>query len=144
MTDKAKVVYTDEVLADMKTRYLAADTDEARAVVVAEVGAETGKGVHSVRAKMNREGYYIAKTPKAANGEKAETKEDIIKEIAAVMGLQSAENLPGLEKANKATVAAIRNFVQVGAELVFEDSETATETEGDPEVEDVPETEASD
>ena len=134
MTDKKVEVYTAEVLADMKARYLATDTDETRAAVVEAVAAETGKGVHSVRAKMNREGYYIAKTPTAKNGEKAETKDDIIAELAGIMGLLSAENLPGLEKANKATIAAIRTFCAVGAEVVFEESETATETEGDPEV----------
>lgn len=72
------------------------------------LATEFGKTERSVAAKAVRMGVtYIRKQPATKSGAPIERKEAIVKEIATIV----AENLDGLEKAPKAALQAIRDFV---------------------------------
>lgn len=107
MTDKAKTVYTDEVVADMVESYTAAQSDEARASVVNEFADSLGVKVQSVRAKLVNVGVYKAKTRVAKDGSDVETKAKIVEDIAKALNV-SAEVVESLEKATKPTLKMVR------------------------------------
>lgn len=65
---------------------------------------EFGKDVRSVRAKAVRLGVYKAKEKTSKTGGKVESKEDIVKDIADLVG----KNLDGLEKAPKLVLQELR------------------------------------
>ena len=65
---------------------------------------EFGKDVRSVRAKAVRLGIYKAKEKTSKTGGKIESKEDIVKDIADLVG----KNLDGLEKAPKLVLQELR------------------------------------
>jgi hypothetical protein len=69
-----------------------------------ELAAEFGKDVRSVRAKAVRMGIYKAKEKTSKTGGKIESKEQIVNDIATLVGA----NLDGLEKASKQALIAIR------------------------------------
>jgi hypothetical protein len=69
-----------------------------------ELADEFGKDVRSVRAKAVRMGVYKAKARVSKTGGKIESKEEIVAEIAELVGA----NLDGLEKASKQALIAIR------------------------------------
>ena len=69
-----------------------------------DLADELGKDVRSVRAKAVRMGIYKAKERVSKTGGKIETKDEIVAEIAKLVG----KNLDGLEKASKQTLIAIR------------------------------------
>ena len=69
-----------------------------------ELADEFGKDVRSVRAKAVRMGVYKAKARVSKTGGKIESKEEIVAEIAELVG----KNLDGLEKASKQALIAIR------------------------------------
>jgi len=113
MTDK-KQNYTDAQAAQMVERYEAAQTDEQRAVVVDELAHEFAKGVRSIRAKLVREGVYVKKAYKTKTGDKAETKENIVTDIASTLGVAD-DQLGGLEKATKKALTLIRGTLLAAA-----------------------------
>lgn len=122
MTEKT-VNYTEEQTTEMVERYDAAETDEERAGAVDSLAEEFGKTVRSVRAKLVREGVYVKKTYKTKTGGKAETKEEIVQDIAEILNV-SSEQLNGLEKATKGAIALIRGeFVAARAALFALDSD---------------------
>lgn len=88
--------------------YTAGETDAERAAILESLAAEHGKTVPSLRAKLVREGVYIAKTYKGKNGEKPEKKEDIVQDIANLIAVPSTV-LTGLEKATKNCLLALRS-----------------------------------
>jgi hypothetical protein len=65
---------------------------------------EFGKDVRSVRAKAVRLGTYKGKEKVSKTGGKVESKEDIVKDIADLVG----KNLDGLEKAPKLVLQTLR------------------------------------
>lgn len=69
-----------------------------------EFAAKFGKDVRSIRAKAVRMGIYKAKERVSKTGGKIESKEQIVADIAAIVG----KNLDGLEKASKQSLIAIR------------------------------------
>ena len=110
MTDSkkvAKVNYTAEATATIVAAYKANPTKET----VAEMATMFGKTPRSVIAKLSREGVYKAAEYVSKTGEKPETKETKVGNIALFLGVP-AEKLAGLESATKATldliVAALR------------------------------------
>ena len=121
MTDSKVVNYTEATASDMVERYTACDSDESRAACVEELSAELGKGVKSIRAKLVREGVYIAKAYVAKTGEKVERKGDIVQGIAALLGCTEAQ-LGGLEKATKPALELIRAAFQIVTEKGTETS----------------------
>ena len=91
--------YSDAQEAEM----LAAGViDNAKAL---EFAAKYGKDVRSVRAKAVRMGIYKAAEKKSKSGGKVESKEDIVKEIQALVG----RNMEGLEKAPKLVLQTLRS-----------------------------------
>lgn len=78
--------------------------DNAKAILLA---AELKKDVRSVRAKAVRMGIYKAAEKTSKSGGKVESKDDIVKDIAAIVG----KNLDGLEKAPKLALQIIRSKV---------------------------------
>lgn len=75
--------------------------DNAKAM---ELAAQLGKDVRSIRAKATRMGIYKAQAKVSKTGGKIESKEDIVKEISALIG----KNMDGLEKAPKLALQVIR------------------------------------
>lgn len=69
-----------------------------------ELAAEFGKDVRSVRAKAVRLGIYKAKAKVSKTGGKIESKEEIVADIAELVG----KNLDGLEKAPKLVLQTLR------------------------------------
>lgn len=100
MTEKTANVYTDEVVAEMVEAYTAAETQEARDGVVAEFAERVGKTVASVRAKLVRENVYIKKERTDKTGAKVITKDQMVTNLEAKMGLEPGD-LDSLEKATK-------------------------------------------
>lgn len=103
-------VYTDEVVARMEEAYVAAESDESRASVVQEFSDELGVKVQSVRAKLVNLGVYKAKARVTKNGEKVESKADIVANIAVALGVDE-EDIDSLEKATKPVLKLIREAV---------------------------------
>lgn len=70
-----------------------------------EFAAKFGKDVRSIRAKAVRMGIYKAKEKVSKTGGKVESKEQIVADIAAIVG----KNLDGLEKAPKLVLQTLRS-----------------------------------
>ena len=119
MTDSKVANYTEATAADMVERYSACETDEARADMVETLSTELGKNVKSIRAKLVREGVYVAKAYVAKTGAKVERKGDIVQGIAKLLGC-TEDQLGGLEKATKPALELIRAAFQIAG-----DSETS-------------------
>lgn len=75
----------------------------------ASLATELGKTTRSVIAKVIRmnPAWYQSKQPTTKTGEPVEHKDDLVAEIGRVV----EGNLTGLEKAPKAALIALRNFV---------------------------------
>ena len=112
--------YTKEFTAEITARYLEGADYEARQEILKEIATESGKKVQSLRAKLVREGVYVAKEYKTLFGNKPETKSDIVTSIAVSLGVETKE-LAGLEKATKQALTLVR------AGVATEDSEPSTE-----------------
>ena len=79
------------------------------AASAARIGEALGKSSRSVIAKVIRMGLpYERKLPTSKTGEPVTKKETLVAEIGAVV----SGNLDGLEKAPKAALIALRNFVK--------------------------------
>ena len=99
------VNYTAEMEAEMQERYEACESEADRKACVEALSADLGKPVRSIRAKLVRMGIYVAQA-KAPAGKRAATKESIVADSARALGV-SSEQLPGLEKAGKPSLALI-------------------------------------
>lgn len=110
MTKTVETVYTAEVVERMTEAYRAAESDEARATVVAAFAEELGVTLPSVRAKLVSLGVYVAKTRTTKNGESVETKANIVADIAKAMGV-AEEVLESLEKATKPVLKRVRDAI---------------------------------
>jgi len=102
------VNYTESQTLELVAAYVAADSDKSRAGVVASYALNFGKTAASIRAKLVREGVYVAKKYKTKTGGKAISKEKLVEGVAALMSV-SSEMLVGLEKANKNTIIRLYN-----------------------------------
>ena len=98
MTKEVVKNYTEAQEAEL---IAAGVIDNAKAL---EFAAKFGKDVRSVRAKAVRMGIYKAAEKVSKTGGKIESKEQIVADIAAIVG----KNLDGLEKAPKQSLIAIR------------------------------------
>ena len=81
-----------------------AEFDVIDAAVAQELADEFGKNVKSVIAKAVRMGLYKAKERTSKTGGKIESKEQIVADIAAIVG----KSLDGLEKAPKLVLQELR------------------------------------
>lgn len=113
MTEKTVDVYDDEaVVANMKARYQAAESDAERAEVVSELAEELGKSEQSVRGKLVREKVYIAKTRADKVGREIVRKGELVDRIASAIGVEFTDGeAMSLEKATKSTLRKILDAV---------------------------------
>ena len=105
----AEVNYTEAQVNEAVARYEAANTDVARAEVVEQLAKEFGKTKASVRAKLVREGVYVAKT---VTRKRKAKKADVVALIAKVLGVNE-EVVGSLENATYATL--VRVYGALGA-----------------------------
>ena len=90
--------YTDAQVEQLVEAYVFETTQETRDSVVEYFAIEFGKSVQSIRAKLSREGVYVAKA--VAEAEKTVSKNDYIAQIADEVGA-TEEQMESLVKANK-------------------------------------------
>lgn len=81
--------YTADMVTLMVTMYnsVREENEKCRDEMVAFIGEELGKKDRSVRAKLSREGVYIAKVPVGKNGKPAVKKETLATDLRALTGL---------------------------------------------------------
>ena len=111
--------YTDEQTDELVAAYKAAHadgegSDDDRAAVVEEFSERFGKSPASIRQKLVREGVYVAKTRKTKTGEPVERKEDIVQNIAEILG-KPVDVVGSLEKATKKALTTIRAALAANA-----------------------------
>lgn len=99
MTD---VNYTDEMVAEVVADYQAADSVNARDEVVTAYAEKFGKSVASIRAKLVREGVYVAKVKaeKAEAGARGMNKEELVNAVRIFVGARDGQ-LDSLVKATR-------------------------------------------
>ena len=114
-----KVNYTDEMTAELVKAYEAAEDEAGRESVIVEKAEEFGKTVRSIRAKLSREGVYVAKTYKSKTGDTPERKASIVQDIASALGVDS-DVVGSLEKATKPTLNLLRGTLQKAREALGE------------------------
>jgi len=103
-----KEVYTKEVMEDMVARYtdVVKEDYDVRSAVLVELADELKQSVASVRAKLVREGVYVAKeaTKGTATGM---SKDEYVKAFEAVAGVE----LKSFTKATKKDLAAFWEYL---------------------------------
>jgi hypothetical protein len=100
----AKVNYTPEMVAKMTEMYEELGNDGLE-----QIAEAVNRGVRSVRAKLVREGVYVA--PEAPVKEKlpeGPTKKELLNELESLVGL----DLTGLMGANKEAISALISHLQ--------------------------------
>jgi hypothetical protein len=107
--------YTPEQTSALLEAYDDAEGYDAQQAVIREFADENGKTVPSVRAKLVREGVYQKKEYAGKTGEKPETKDEIVEDIARTLGVDADSKLGGLEKARKDTLQLIRKVLLIFA-----------------------------
>lgn len=80
--------------------------DYKAGVTTGDLATKFGKTVRSIVAKLSREGVYTKKEYVAKDGAKAESKETIVADIAAKLGV-AAEAVGSLESATKAALKMV-------------------------------------
>ena len=130
MTEKKQANYSKEQEAAMIERYQECKTEKSRLACVQNLADEFGKTVPSVRSKLVKLGVYIAKVYKTKTGSKPETKETIVSDIAACLGVDADSSIAGLEKATKNCLTLLRKTILIAQEaLLIEPSESESESE---------------
>ena len=104
MKEKA-VNYTDEMVARLAEVYNGKATDEVRKAQVQELADELGKSPASIRAKLTREGLYVALT-KAPAGKAVVRKAQLVTAIASQLSVDE-DIIGSLEKATKDTLKRV-------------------------------------
>jgi Zn-dependent peptidase ImmA (M78 family) len=99
-------VYTKENVTELVAAYQAVEGYEAQQAVIADYAERFEVSKNSIRSKLVRLGVYEKKAYTTKKGEKPVRKDALVEKIAEAMGT-FADNLPGLEKANKNTLTRI-------------------------------------
>jgi len=99
-------VYTKPVMEDMVARYKAVvkESYEVRSKLVSEVAVELKQSVASVRAKLVRDGVYVAKEAVKTMGM---SKEEYVKAFEAVSGVE----LKSFAKVSKKDLEAFWDYI---------------------------------
>ena len=107
-------VYTETVVANLVARYsdVVAETYESRSAVVKELADELKVSVASVRAKLSREGVYVAKEV-ATGTTRGMSKEDYVKALEAISG----ESLTSFTKATKKDLKSFWDYVVKASDM---------------------------
>jgi len=104
MTDKT-VNYTDEMVAELRKGYDGTASDEDRKAQVAALAAKLGKKEASIRAKLTREGIYVA-LAKAPKGKAPVRKAALVQAIADAIEAD-VDVVGSLEKATKVALEKV-------------------------------------
>lgn len=99
------------------------EAQKERSAVVSAFATKFNLKEASVRGKLSREGIYVAKVTLTKNGQVPEKKEEIVSEIAKLLG-STEEKCDSLGKATKGVLSMIRDALRP------EEVETS-ETEGE-------------
>lgn len=103
----ARSKYTIIQENELKEEYLAAETTAQREAVIREYVEKWDKSEHSIRAKLSKMKIYKPKNPVSKlTGEKAQTKEQLVRRIAELCGV-TTNIFDGLEKGPKLALIAI-------------------------------------
>jgi response regulator RpfG family c-di-GMP phosphodiesterase len=94
--------YTEEMVNAMTTAYSANPTRDT----VDALAREFGKTTRSIIAKLSREGVYIAQPRTTKSGEAIVSKQELVFEVATVLGVE-VEEIASLEKATKVHLKAL-------------------------------------
>ena len=118
--------YTEEQTATMVRMYIdvASESEERRAEVVNEIAEMFNKSPRSVRAKLSRENVYIAKQPKAKDGQPVMSKADLGTLISMHVGLPVDSSINMTKQDMKKVIIAFQNLREE-----LEDSQDDSETE---------------
>lgn len=108
MTTTTTVNYTDEMVTELVGAYTEAETDSARTEVVNQYAEKFGKNAASIRAKLVREGVYVAKAKVTKAGDPIVRKADLVAQIEATTGVE----FPSLVKASKADLVELARFIE--------------------------------
>jgi len=104
MTEKT-VNYTDAMVARLHAVYDGEAPEAERDEQIEDLSAELGRSKPSIRAKLTREGIYVAKA-KAPAGKAGVTKAVLVAAIAHTLEVPE-EVVESLEKANKAALVRV-------------------------------------
>jgi len=104
--------YTDEMEATLRDGYDPKASEATRTEQMEEIAHKVGKSVASVRMKLVRMKLYVKKEYVKKTGDKPETKENIVSEIAALAGVDADTSLSGLEKATKNCLILLRTMIK--------------------------------
>lgn len=119
-----KVNYSEELVARIKAMYEEIGHDNTR---LQEIADATGKPVRSIRAKLVREGVYIA-SEKAAKAPKEEgpTKKELMQVLSSLVPDFDTD---GLMAANKAAIEAVIGLARKAREADESAEEAADDFE---------------
>jgi len=104
MTDKTPN-YTDEMVARLHEVYDPQSSEAQREESVAQLADELNKKPASIRAKLTREGVYVAKA-KVEKAKAGPTKAMLVAAIAKTLAVDE-DTVGSLEKANKNALTAV-------------------------------------
>lgn len=115
MAKEVKANYSEELTAEIVTRYNAGEAVEA-------IAESIGKAVRSVRSKLVREGVYVApEKPKGAARDEGPTKKELLRDLEA---LWPDAPIEGLTNATKEAISAlISHLSEVAEDSVDEPTE---------------------
>lgn len=99
--------YTEDQVARMVKAY----TDKPNRLTVDMLAKELDKSIKSIIGKLSREGIYQKAIYKTKTGEIPVTKEQLIKEIAELLGIESSE-IMGLEKSPKQDIKYLHTTLE--------------------------------
>lgn len=109
MAAEKRVNYSEELTAEIVKRYTAGESVE-------DIAESIGKAVRSVRAKLVREGAYVApEKPVKSKREEGPTKKELLQELQSIW-----EDAPvdGLMNATKEAIRALIDHLGAEAEPV--------------------------
>lgn len=121
MTAKSSSKYTPVMVEKMREVYRPDSTESERETQIAALAEEFGLPAKSIRAKLVNLKLYVKKAYKTKTGGKPETKEDIVTEIATILGVDPDVSLSGLEKATKNCLTLIRGTFRAFAKEADEE-----------------------
>jgi hypothetical protein len=102
--------YTEAQTAAMVNRYIAVacEPEATRDALVLELANEFKKSERSIRAKLSRENVYVAKTPKAKDGQPAVNKAT----LAGILSISAGVPLPSAEKLGKEDLKRLISIIE--------------------------------
>lgn len=103
--------YTDEMVERMREVYDPKATESVRDAQIDELVAEFGLSRRSVIGKLTSEGLYVPREKVvSAPKEKAETREEIVNDIAHILNIAN-DQLSSFKRANRPDLLVLRDAI---------------------------------